>query len=101
MTLPISRRFPCRTLLIPPRRAFIGRVAAEAMGIRVASLVPDEADAATSRAADAQLEAWFGKLDGKHRAVFDAPEPNHGYPAIWPRVYRMTTEASYPGESSS
>ena len=84
-----------------PRRGFIGQVAAAAMGISAAGLLPEEADAATPRAADAQLEAWFGKLNGKHRAVFDAPEPNHGYPAIWPRVYRMTTEASYPGESTS
>lgn len=84
-----------------PRRGFLGRFAAAAMGLSVASLVPEGAEAATSRAADPQLEAWFGKLTGKHRAVFDVPESNSGFPAIWPRVYLMTTEASYPGEGGS
>jgi hypothetical protein len=86
-----------------PRRGFIGRLAAAAMGVGVASLVPEgvEAEGGTLRAADPALEAWFGKLGGKHRAVFDAPEPNSGFPAIWPRVYLMTTEASYPGEGAT
>jgi hypothetical protein len=84
-----------------PRRGFIGRIAAAAMGIGVAALVPESAEAGTSRAVDAQLEAWFGKLTGKHRVVFDAPAPNRGFPAIWPRVYLLTTEATYPGEGAS
>jgi hypothetical protein len=84
-----------------PRRGFIGRVAAAAMGISVASLLPDRAEASTSRAADPQLEAWFGKLNGKHRVVFDAPAANGGFPVIWPRVYLLTTEATYPGEGAS
>ena len=84
-----------------PRRGFIGRVAAAAMGFGVASLAPEPAEAATSKPADPKLEAWFGKLRGKHRAVFDAPESNSGFPAIWPRVYLLTTGASYPGEGAS
>jgi hypothetical protein len=84
-----------------PRRGFIGQVAAAAMGIGVASLVPEGAEAGTSPAADPQLEAWFGKLKGKHRVVFDAPAANRGFPAIWPRVYLLTTEATYPGEGAS
>lgn len=84
-----------------PRRGFIGRLAAAAMGVGVASLVPEGAEAAVSKPADPHLEAWFGKLTGKHRAVFDVPESNSGFPAIWPRVYLLTTEASYPGEGAS
>jgi intracellular sulfur oxidation DsrE/DsrF family protein len=84
-----------------PRRGFLGRFAAAAMGLGVASLTPETAEAAISRAKDPQLEAWFSKLTGKHRAVFDAPESNNGFPAIWPRVYLLTTEASYPGEGAS
>ena len=83
------------------RRGFIGRLAGAAMGLGVASLVPEAMEAGTSRAADPQLEAWFGKLTGKHRVVFDAPAPNEGFPAIWPRVYLLTTEATYPGEGAS
>ncbi len=83
-----------------PRRGFLGRVAAAAAGLGAASLIPVPAEAATWRAAsvDPKLEAWFGRLTGKHRAVFDAPEPNGGMPAIWPRVYLNTTDATYPGE---
>jgi hypothetical protein len=84
-----------------PRRGFIGRIAGAAMGLGVASLVPEAMEAGTSRAADPQLEAWFGKLTGKHRVVFDAPASNSGFPVIWPRVYLLTTEATYPGEGAS
>lgn len=86
-----------------PRRGFLGSVAAAAVGMGAATLLPDAAHAAAlaSSAADPKLEAWFGKLAGKHRTVFDAPEPNEGMPAIWPRVYLNTTEASYPGERTT
>jgi hypothetical protein len=86
-----------------PRRGFIGRIAAAAMGIGVASLAPEAAEAETAGAlaSDPKLDAWFGMLKGKHRAVFDAPESNSGFGAIWPKVYIMTTEAAYPGEGAS
>jgi intracellular sulfur oxidation DsrE/DsrF family protein len=86
-----------------PRRGFIGRMAAAAMGFGVANLVPRGAEAETriSPAVDPQLEAWFAKLKAKHSVVFDASEPNEGFPAIWPRVYLNTMEASYPGEKAA
>ena len=86
-----------------PRRGFFGRLTAAAIGLGAGSLLPASAlaEAGTSRGADPQLEAWFRKLEaGKHRAVFDAPEPNSGMPAIWPRIYLNTTDATYPGEAS-
>jgi len=86
-----------------PRRSFLGRVAAAAAVTGVSSLLPGQLVAATeaTASADATLEAWFGRLKGKHRIVFDAPEPNQGFGAIWPRVYLNTTEATYPGEGAS
>lgn len=86
-----------------PRRGFIGSVAAAAVGLGMTALTSDRAlaEAGGSRAADAQLEAWFGKLTGKHRVVFDAPAVNGGMPMVWPRVFLMTTDATYPGEGSS
>ncbi len=86
-----------------PRRGFLGRVAASLVGLGAAGLVPATAHAADtpSTGVDPQLEAWFAKLTGKHRAVFDAPSPNDGMPAIWPRVYLLTTEGTYPGETAS
>ena len=50
---------------------------------------------------DAALDAWFGKIKGKHRMVFDTPEPNSGMAAIWPRVYLDTMKATYPGEATA
>lgn len=60
-------------------------------------MVPEElaAMAAPSRSRDPKLDAWFGKISGKHRQVFDAPEPNSGMAAIWPRVYINTMNATY------
>lgn len=84
-----------------PRRGFLGRITAAAFGLGAATLVPGSAahaDAPGPPGADPDLEAWFAKLTGKHRAIFDAPEPNGGVSAIWPRVYLNTTEASYPGQ---
>jgi intracellular sulfur oxidation DsrE/DsrF family protein len=85
-----------------PRRGFLGQVAAAAVGVGSAALLPMTAHAAAlaQTAADPALEAWFAKLAGKHRTVFDASEPNEGMPAIWPRIYLNTTEATYPGEKT-
>jgi intracellular sulfur oxidation DsrE/DsrF family protein len=82
-----------------PRRSFIGRIAAATMGAGAVGLLPDAARAAApSAGVDPKLEAWFGKLTGKHRVVFDATGANEGMPAVWPRIYLNTTEATYPGE---
>lgn len=42
-----------------------------------------------------ELEAWFNRIQGKHRIVFDAPAANGGMPVIWPRVYLSTMNATY------
>jgi len=86
-----------------PRRGFLGSVAAAAVGLGATSLLPTAAQAAAvaSTAVDPQLEAWFAKLDGKHRTVFDASQPNDGMGAIWPRIYINTTQANYPGERTT
>lgn len=86
-----------------PRRGFLGRIAAAAAMTGVSGILPKSLMGETlpSTTTDAQLEAWFGRLKGKHRQVFDAPAPNSGMPAIWPRVYLNTMEATYPGEGVS
>ena len=80
-----------------PRRGFLGKAAAAAAVAGLGTLVPAElaAAAAPSRSRDPELDAWFGKITGKHRQVFDAPEPNSGMGAIWPRVYINTMNATY------
>lgn len=86
-----------------PRRGFLGKLAAAAAMTGVGGILPKSLMGETepSSATDAQLEAWFGRLKGKHRMVFDGSEPNEGFPAIWPRVYLNTMEQTYPGEGAS
>jgi intracellular sulfur oxidation DsrE/DsrF family protein len=50
---------------------------------------------------DPALDAWFGRIKGKHRVVFDAPGANNGTPAVWPRVYLNSMSATYPGETTA
>lgn len=90
MALPVDPR--------NPRRAFLGKAAAVAAVAGLGSMVPSElaaVAAVSSRSPDPKLDAWFGKITGKHKQVFDAPEPNSGMAAIWPRVYINTMNATY------
>jgi intracellular sulfur oxidation DsrE/DsrF family protein len=85
-----------------PRRGFLGRVAVAAAALGLGGSVPAalsaEPTSRRSAGTDPDLEAWFGKIKGKHRQVFDAPEANGGVVGIWPRVYMLTMGATYPSE---
>ncbi len=35
-------------------------------------------------------EAWFKNIKGKHRVVYDAPEPHMGFPFIWAWAFYLT-----------
>jgi hypothetical protein len=86
------------------RRGFLGRIAAAAAVAGLSGGLPSRlaAEKAPSDGSpDPALEAWFGKIKGKHRMIFDAPEPNSGMPAIWPRVYLNSMAATYPGETTA
>ena len=84
------------------RRGFLGRIAAAAAAAGLSSAVPSRLSAETpDMSADPALDAWFGKIKGKHKMVFDTPEPNSGMAAIWPRVYLDTMAANYPGEATA
>lgn len=37
-------------------------------------------------------DAWFDKIKGKHRIVFDVPHPKELFPFAWPRVFLLTNE---------
>jgi intracellular sulfur oxidation DsrE/DsrF family protein len=84
------------------RRGFLGRLAAGAAAIGLSSTVPSTLAAETPAASpDPALDAWLGKIKGKHRMVFDVTEPNNGFGAIWPRIYMNTMQSTYPGESTT
>jgi hypothetical protein len=76
-----------------PRRAFLGKIAAGAAAVGIATLsTPIKAVSGSGfviRHAD-DPEAWLEKIQGKHRIVFDCTGPNDIMPFAWPKVFLMT-----------
>jgi len=82
------------------RRGFLGRLAAASAAVGLGRFsVPAAAAGETlhkgAPAADPQFAAWLGKITGKHKIVFDIPEPNGGFGLAWARVYLNTTNDTY------
>src|SRR5213078_4604928 len=80
------------------RRGFLGRIAAGAAALGLGGLVAPLAAAGEPRSARAvsanpEFEAWLNKITGKHKMVFDIPEPNGGFGFAWARVFLNTTNA--------
>ncbi len=80
------------------RRRFLGRLASGAAALGATTLIdPLRLYAAAvpgASPADAKsLEAWLGKLKGKHKQVFDCMMPEGGIPLAWARVFLMTNKA--------
>jgi intracellular sulfur oxidation DsrE/DsrF family protein len=87
-----------------PRRGFLSRVAAAVTAAGLSTAAPSRLSAepsTTESSADPALDAWFAKIQGKHKIVFDMPEPNSGFGAVWPRVYLATMNATYPAASTA
>src|SRR5580700_10257908 len=80
-----------------PRRDFIGTVAGSAAALGLGSLFAPlgaMADKNFKQQAD-DADAWFAKIKGKHRIVFDTTEATHGvFPFAWPKVFLMTNAAT-------
>jgi hypothetical protein len=85
------------------RRGFLGSFAAS-MAAGLASMTPLRLEAqprsSSSTGIDAAFEAWLNRITGKHRMVFDAPEPNGGMPVIWPRVWLNSNNENYGTKDS-
>jgi intracellular sulfur oxidation DsrE/DsrF family protein len=87
-----------------PRRGFLGSIAAAAAAAGLSGVLPTRLAAETTPGEgsfDPALDAWFSKIQGKHKMIFDAPEPNSGLVAIWPRVYLNTMAATWPGPATA
>jgi hypothetical protein len=87
--------------LMSGRRGFLGRLAAGAAAMGLGSLVAPVEGAAqlarTPRAAgtNPEFESWLNKITGKHKMIFDVPEPNDGFVFAWARVFLNTTNENY------
>ena len=80
------------------RRRFLGRLASGAAALGASTLIDPlqlyaEAASSAPPADEKSLQAWFGKLKGKHRQVFDCMMPDGGMPLAWTRVFLMTNKA--------
>jgi hypothetical protein len=78
------------------RRGFIGTVASSAAALSLGTLfAPFSASAEKNFKQQADdADAWFAKIKGKHRIVFDCTEPNGIFPFAWPRIFLMTNGAT-------
>ncbi|MGZ3751141.1 MAG: hypothetical protein ACXVB0_15735 [Mucilaginibacter sp.] len=78
------------------RRTFIRQVATGAAvlgaGIIAAPLKSAAADIHSSDVSEA--DAWFNKVKGKHRMVFDVTQPHEVFPFAWPKVFLLTNGAT-------
>ncbi len=77
------------------RRKFLGTLAAGAAAVGLTSLAGPVRLKAEPREFQATpdtsgFEQWLGKINGKHKQVFDAPAPHDGLPFAWARVFQMT-----------
>jgi intracellular sulfur oxidation DsrE/DsrF family protein len=93
-----------------PRRKFLGTLAAGAAAIGMASIpsglqaLPTATPGLLNTDPD-NPDAWFDKINGKHRLVVDVVSPKQGHDAIlpfaWPKVFLMTNAATGTPENEN
>lgn len=91
------------SMLPPSRRAFLGQVAvAAAAGVAgtpsalfAASGAAGPGDAPAPRHASPPDDSWLDTLKGKHRQIFDMPQPAGGLPMLHVRNYLNTYADAY------
>jgi intracellular sulfur oxidation DsrE/DsrF family protein len=79
------------------RRRFLGNMATGAAVAGLASITApfQKLQAAGLTGNDlSDAEAVFKNLKGRHRIVFDVPEPTGIFPFVWPRVFLLTNMAT-------
>jgi len=77
-----------------PRREFLNSLALGAAGLGIAAMAMPLSISAKDKEDHFMddADAWFDKLSGKHRIVFDVTRPNGLFPFAWPRVFLLTNE---------
>jgi intracellular sulfur oxidation DsrE/DsrF family protein len=80
------------------RRGFIGTVSTGFAAMGLSSLASasqaDTKPAGPGAARPDSPDSWFNQVRGKHRIVYDVPEPNGVMPFAWPRVFLLTNQAT-------
>ena len=81
------------------RREFLGALAIGATAFGAVSLAfPLQLKAKSinenKEISPEDADAWFAKIKGKHRIVFDATHPKEIFPFAWPRVFLITNEST-------
>ena len=76
------------------RRDFLGTLMATG-AIGLTSLTPFRLNAMQDQqmgnsTSNSGFDDWLGKIKGKHRQLFDSPQPVGGLPFAWARVFMMT-----------
>lgn len=79
------------------RRVFLGAIAAGAASLGVSALADplrgsSESETVLPGDQNSEFDAWLGKIKGKHRQVFDAPNHHDGMPLAWARVFLMSNK---------
>jgi len=79
------------------RRGFLSSVAATAAALGVGQLATAQAADPPSAANNAatEFERWLNGIKGKHRQVYDAPEPNNGMVLVYSLAYLLTAPQAY------
>jgi len=78
-----------------PRRQFLGSIATGTAALGMATLASPftvQAKEDNQTGDDSELDAWFQKIKGKHRMVFDVTKPHDVLPFAWPKVFLLTNE---------
>ena len=93
--------------VLNPRREFLGKMAAGASLVIPSLLASFDANAKPNPAlaADADesftdADEWFKKVKGKHKIIYDAPEPHDGFPIIWSWAFYKTNNQTGSPDSA-
>lgn len=80
------------------RRNFLGTIATGAAAIGLTSIAPSLSAFAGEAKFDPKVygdpEDMFKKINGKHRVVYDSPEPNGVSVFVWSKVFLLTNAAT-------
>ncbi len=88
--------------LRPNRRAFLSTLATGAAALSISSLAPLQAVANDNQfSTPDDPDAWFNKIKGKHRVVFDVTEPKGMMPFAWPKIFLLTNAATGTPEKNN